>query len=75
MMDANEYIYIYIGKAVSDHFVQNVFNLPTFAALPVDSVSIDLTLPIDSSSSRIFSIRCRHWRILYPRKFRISSPI
>lgn len=41
IMDASEHIYIYIGRAVSDQFVQNVFNVATFAALPMDSVSND----------------------------------
>ena len=38
ILDTSEYIYIYIGKAISDHFVQSVFNVPTFSALPLDSV-------------------------------------
>lgn len=38
ILDTSEYIYIYIGKAISDHFVQNVFNVATFSALPYDSV-------------------------------------
>ncbi|CAF1303782.1 unnamed protein product [Adineta ricciae] len=40
ILDTSEYIYIYIGKAISDHFVQNVFNVPTFSALPFDSYSL-----------------------------------
>ncbi|UJR31552.1 hypothetical protein I4U23_019039 [Adineta vaga] len=40
ILDASEYIYIYIGKAISDHFVQNVFNVQTFSALPFDSYSL-----------------------------------
>ncbi|CAF2797756.1 unnamed protein product [Rotaria sp. Silwood2] len=39
ILDTSEYIYIYIGKAISDHFVQNVFNVQTFSALPFDSVN------------------------------------
>ncbi len=41
ILDTSEYIYIYIGKAISDHFVENVFNVPTFSALPYDSVNIN----------------------------------
>ncbi|CAF1266761.1 unnamed protein product [Rotaria magnacalcarata] len=37
ILDTSEYIYIYIGKAVSDQFVQSVFNVQTFSALPFDS--------------------------------------
>jgi hypothetical protein len=40
ILDTSESIYIYIGKAISDHFVQNVFHLQTFSALPMDSVII-----------------------------------
>ncbi|CAF3325615.1 unnamed protein product [Rotaria sp. Silwood2] len=40
ILDTSEYIYVYIGKAISDHFVQNVFNLGTFSALPLDSYSL-----------------------------------
>ncbi|CAF0744717.1 unnamed protein product [Didymodactylos carnosus] len=40
IMDACEYIYIYIGKAISDHFVQNVFNVQTFSSLLSDSYSL-----------------------------------
>lgn len=43
ILDTSEYIYIYIGKAISDHFVQNVFNVPTFSALPFDSVRLHLS--------------------------------
>ena len=53
IMDASEYIYIYIGRAVSDQFVQNVFNVATFAALPMDSVSSDRTPLIGLSSIRV----------------------
>jgi hypothetical protein len=44
ILDTSEYIYIYIGKAISDHFVENVFNVPTFSALPYDSVNIKINL-------------------------------
>ena len=40
VLDTGEYIYIYIGKAICDYFVQNVFNVQTFSALPCDSVNI-----------------------------------
>ncbi|CAF4625685.1 unnamed protein product, partial [Rotaria socialis] len=40
ILDTSEYIYIYIGKAVSDQFMQSVFNVQTFSALPFDSVNI-----------------------------------
>ncbi|CAF1127607.1 unnamed protein product [Adineta steineri] len=40
ILDASEYIYVFIGKAISDHFVQNVFNLQTFSALPFDSYTL-----------------------------------
>ncbi|CAF1187664.1 unnamed protein product [Rotaria sp. Silwood1] len=49
ILDTSEYIYIYIGKAISDHFVQNVFNVQTFSALPFDSYSLpDLDNPLSS---------------------------
>ncbi|CAF3246703.1 unnamed protein product [Rotaria socialis] len=40
ILDSSEHIYVYIGKAISDHFVQNVFNVETFSALPLDSYSL-----------------------------------
>ncbi|CAF3954917.1 unnamed protein product [Rotaria sordida] len=49
LLDTSEYIYIYIGKSISDHFVQNVFNVQTFSALPFDSYSLpDLDNPLSS---------------------------
>lgn len=59
LLDTSEYIYIFIGKAISDHFVQNVFNVPTFSALPFDSVIMLLVLMINYSFL-LFSI---HYRI------------
>lgn len=42
ILDTSEYIYIYVGKAISDYFVQNVFNVRTFSDLPYDSVKVFL---------------------------------
>jgi hypothetical protein len=53
IMDACEYIYIYIGRAISDQFVQNLFNVETFAALPMDSVSREQTPLIGPSSIHV----------------------
>ena len=49
ILDTSEYIYVYIGKAISDHFIQNVFNVETFSALPFDSVNIVLHKSIFNS--------------------------
>ncbi|UJR15134.1 hypothetical protein I4U23_002099 [Adineta vaga] len=40
ILDTSECIYMYVGRAISDHFVQNVFNQPTFSVLPFDSYSL-----------------------------------
>lgn len=38
LLDTSEYIYLYIGKAISDHFLQQVFNVTTFSSLQFDAV-------------------------------------
>lgn len=38
LLDTSEYIYVYIGKAISDHFLQHVFNVTTFSSLQFDAV-------------------------------------
>lgn len=45
LMDCSSYMYLWLGASVSDKFCQEVFDVPTFQAVPQDLVSIYGILP------------------------------